>query len=274
MTSIARVTLHRLSNQELLTQIQHAAHGERRATARLIALLAELDTRRLYLAEGFSSLFTYCTQALHLSEHAAYNRIEAARAATRCPVLLDLLEAGSVTLTTIRLLAPHLTEENHEEVLRRACDRSKREIEEQVATLAPAVDTASAPRSLLLPLTPESYQLQFTVNRETYDRLQRVQDLLRHSVPDGNVGLIFERAIALLLRTVERLPRIARGRRVTEPLNHGTSRRQSAGQCGDATAGGARSRARRDAALRQGFSSTTMSSRLPRVAKLRSRISS
>ena len=204
MTSIAPVTLRQLSDQELLTQIQHAAHDERRATARLIALLAELDARRLYLAEGFSSLFTYCTQALHLSEHAAYNRIEAARAVKICPVILDLLEAGSVTLTTIRLLAPHITAQNHEDVLRRACYKSKREIEELVATLAPVADAASAPRPLVLPLAPDSYQLQFTVNPETYERLRRVQDLLRHSVPDGNVGLIFERAIALLLRTVER----------------------------------------------------------------------
>ena len=52
---------------------------ERRATAALVASLAELDERRLYLGEGYSSLFTYCTQCLRLSEHAAYSRIEAAR---------------------------------------------------------------------------------------------------------------------------------------------------------------------------------------------------
>ena len=52
-----------------------------RATARLVAALGELDARRLYLGEGYSSLFTYCTQVMRLSEHAAYGRIEAARAA-------------------------------------------------------------------------------------------------------------------------------------------------------------------------------------------------
>jgi hypothetical protein len=41
----------------------------------LIAMLGELDSRRLYLAEGYSSLFTYCTQCLRLSEHAAYGGI-------------------------------------------------------------------------------------------------------------------------------------------------------------------------------------------------------
>jgi hypothetical protein len=50
-------------------------------------------------------MFTYCTQALHLSEHAAYNRIEDARTVRRFPVILDLLVDGSITLTTVCLLA-------------------------------------------------------------------------------------------------------------------------------------------------------------------------
>lgn len=69
-----------LSNTELLAQVKHLAEREREATATLIAHLTELDERRLYLDEGCSSLFTYCTQILHLSEHAAYGRIVAARA--------------------------------------------------------------------------------------------------------------------------------------------------------------------------------------------------
>ena len=71
-------SVSRLSDHELLAQVRIAAAREREATARLIALLAQLDERRLYLGEGCSSLFTYCTQVLHLSEHAAYGRIEAA----------------------------------------------------------------------------------------------------------------------------------------------------------------------------------------------------
>jgi hypothetical protein len=76
-----------LTNQQVLTRVKMLAAGERQTTAALIGALAELDARRLYLGEGFSSLFTYCTQALHLSEHAAYNRIEAARMARKWPVI-------------------------------------------------------------------------------------------------------------------------------------------------------------------------------------------
>src|SRR6187397_3516317 len=95
-----------LSNRELLDATVRAARQEGRATAELLALLAEVDARRLYLGEGCSSLFTYCTQVLHLSEHAAYHRIEAARVARRFPVVLQLVSDGSVTTTTVALLGP------------------------------------------------------------------------------------------------------------------------------------------------------------------------
>src|ERR687892_292454 len=92
-----------LSDQDLIAEVQRCRSDERRATARLIASLAELDARRLYLGAGCSSLFTYCTQVLRLSEHAAYRRIEAARAARRFPVILERLAEGSVNLTRTQL---------------------------------------------------------------------------------------------------------------------------------------------------------------------------
>src|SRR5687767_72009 len=106
-----------LSDRDLLDATVRVAGDERRTTAELLALLGELDARKLYLGEGFSSLFTYSTQQLRLSEPAAYSRITAARAARRYPTLLARLTDGDVTLTTISLLAAHLTDDNHEAVL-------------------------------------------------------------------------------------------------------------------------------------------------------------
>ena len=137
-----------LPNHELVARVKHLAEREREATAALIAHLAELDKRRLYLAEGCSSLFTYCTQVLHLSEHAAYGRIQAARAARRFPVILERLAEGSVNLTTVGLLAAHLTAENHWEVLDTARHKSKRQVEELVARLLPQPAVPASVRRL------------------------------------------------------------------------------------------------------------------------------
>jgi hypothetical protein len=72
-----------LPNDVLVRELRSLAQRHREATARLVAFLAEMDTRRLYLGEGFPSLFQYCRQVLRLSESEAYSRIEAARAALR-----------------------------------------------------------------------------------------------------------------------------------------------------------------------------------------------
>jgi hypothetical protein len=244
-------SLTHLTNEQLLLEVKALAAREREATAQLIASLAELDARRLYLGEGFSSLFTYCTQCLHLSEHAAYNRIEAARAARKWPVILEMLADGSITLTTVCLLASHLTSDNHRLVLNAARYKSKREVEQQVAALrplppvpssvrklpapkpvvvpqpasavlerwmpSPAAAQASAPAAVPLcapaapsrpaviaPLAPQRYKVQLTVGQETHDKLRRVQDLLRHAIPDGDPAAIFDRALTLLLVELEK----------------------------------------------------------------------
>jgi hypothetical protein len=69
MTS--HTSLAGLKDDELIAEVQRLAGNERQATARLLRSLIELDARRLYLREGCSSLFTYCTQVLHLAEHGA-----------------------------------------------------------------------------------------------------------------------------------------------------------------------------------------------------------
>jgi 5-methylcytosine-specific restriction endonuclease McrA len=137
-----------LPDPDLIAEVSRLAASEQQATSRLVSALAEFDGRRLYLGQGCSSMFTYCTRVLHLAEHAAYNRIEAARAARRFPAILSLLADGHIHLSAVRLLAPHLTEANHGDVLREATHKSKREVEELVARLRPRPDAVSSVRKL------------------------------------------------------------------------------------------------------------------------------
>src|SRR3989454_5775584 len=139
------VTAAALSDRDLLARLEVLASKEREASAELVAHLAELDSRpALYAAQGYGSLFSYCTQALRLSEDAACNRIAAARACRRFPLILEFLASGSLTLTSVRLLGRHLTAENHQSVLGKARDRTRREIQGLVAELAPQPGLPSA----------------------------------------------------------------------------------------------------------------------------------
>ena len=269
-----------LPDDALVELVKHLATCERRATVALVQSLMEFDARRLYLREGCSSLFTYCTQVLHLSEASAYSRIETARAARRYPKMLEALEHGHLTLTAARLLAPHLTPSNHGEVLAAARHRGKQGIQELVAALSPrpaaatiirrvthkpsgvdptpafaaaqkpetsaeAAATISLPRSsvgsaatmapqgrtaVVTPLATERYKLQVTLPRETHDKLRRAQALARHTLPDGDVGSILDRALTLLIDHLERrkfacVARPEHSRKVSPPGNSTASGR-------------------------------------------------
>lgn len=63
---------------------------------------------------------------------------------------------------------------------------------------------AAPTRGLVQPLAPERFKIQFTIGAETRDKLKEVQDLLRHSVRDGDLAEIFDRALTLLLRDARR----------------------------------------------------------------------
>lgn len=146
-------SLDQLSDQQLVDHIDHLALEERQATARLVASLAELDARGVHLALGYTSLFEYCRRRLHLSEHAALNRIEAARAGRAFPVILERLAEGALTLTTVRLLRPLLTRENHEDVIERARHMGKQEVQALIARLRPQPPVPATIRKLPTPRT-------------------------------------------------------------------------------------------------------------------------
>ena len=54
------------------------------------------------------------------------------------------------------------------------------------------------------PLAPQRFALQVTIAQETHDKLRRLQDLLGHSIPSGDVAQILDRAFDALLARVER----------------------------------------------------------------------
>src|SRR5438552_14856340 len=136
-----------LAEQNRRAGVGVPAGKEREASVELVAHLAALDARpALFAAAGHGSLFTYCTEVLRLSEDGTCNRIQAARACRDFPMILDLLASGAMSLTSVRILRPHLTPENHEAVLARASGRSRRQIEALIAELAPRPDVPSSAR--------------------------------------------------------------------------------------------------------------------------------
>ena len=139
--------LQSISDSDLLRRLSELLTSSRNVEAELIAHLAEVDARRLYVPYA-SSLFSYATNVLHMSEYEALLRMRVARASRKYPLLVEMLADGRLHLSGIDKLAPHLTDENYEAVLARATHQSKRKIEELVAELSPKPDVPPSIRKL------------------------------------------------------------------------------------------------------------------------------
>src|SRR5512135_1716118 len=110
-------SLSSLSNPELVAMLSAAVRTESAASAEVIAHLAELDRRKLYLEEACSSLFSYCVDRLGYSDDSAVRRVRVARAAQRWPRVIDELASGAIHLTGLVLLSDHLTDDNADSLL-------------------------------------------------------------------------------------------------------------------------------------------------------------
>ncbi|HEY6724359.1 MAG TPA: hypothetical protein VI197_10010, partial [Polyangiaceae bacterium] len=214
--------LERLSDQALLTEFNELVRQDQHHVASLLRHIDVIDRRKLWARMGHSTLFDFLVRRYHLSESTAGKRIGAARTARRFPLVFAMVARGEIHLSGIHYLKAHLTPENHEQVLALAKHKSIREIAELVARLAPQPDAPTMLRALTsppsssspapapapspprrdpdpTPLAPGRYKLQVTINQSTRDKLQELQDLLAHQLPNGDLSVILERALDALL---------------------------------------------------------------------------
>jgi 5-methylcytosine-specific restriction endonuclease McrA len=140
--------LKHLADATLLRDLASLVAQDRATTAALLAHIAEVDTRKLYLPTACSSMFTYCVRELHMSEGTAFKRIRAARAARRFSAIFEMLADGRLHLSAVVLLAPYLTPENVGELLSAATHKTHKETEQLLAERFPQADVPTSIRAL------------------------------------------------------------------------------------------------------------------------------
>lgn len=140
--------LEGVSDSGLQTELLHLLASGHRTEARIVAHIAEVERRKLFLREGFSALYKYCQQRLGLSEYEAWHRMTAARLAGRFPFVFTLIEQRKLHLSGLCVLRKFLTRENHRELLQEACGKTKLQVEELLATRFPGAKVRDSVRRL------------------------------------------------------------------------------------------------------------------------------
>jgi hypothetical protein len=145
--------LSKLSDAELYESLERLARSERQRLPAILSRLGEIDSRDAQPPKG-ASLFAYCLKVLRWSEGETWRRIRAARASKRYPKIRLYLGSGRLTMSAVAALEPHLTAENHRELVRKVQSLSSRELDAFLAAMAPRAER----RERITPLGPRSSQ--------------------------------------------------------------------------------------------------------------------
>ena len=150
-------SVRHMSDFVLKRELTAALTDVRCSIVRLLEFMAEFDARRLYLPEGYSSMFAYCVEAMHMSEDSAAKRIRAARAVRRFPEILPALADGRLHVSAVGLLAAYLTESNVSELMLAAAYQTKTKISLMLAKRFPQADAPTRIRPV--PPTPPEFSV-------------------------------------------------------------------------------------------------------------------
>lgn len=221
--------LERLSIAELDRSAEKLVVAEHGNIARLIAHIAEMSARKAALELGYKNLFDYCVRRLNLSEGAVPARMHVANVSRKFPQLLAALAENEISLTVASLLAPHVNEDNVDQLISDCAGKTRKATEEYLVAIKPkpvfepsirrvperaatspppepkappaprpAPPTKSSP-PVLEPARPEVFNFRFAADREFKDKLERLAEVLGVENPQQNMAKLFEKALDIAL---------------------------------------------------------------------------
>ncbi len=225
--------LGKLSDEGLVERVGELVALERRTTANLVVLLAEVAGRELHLKDGSPSLFEWCRTRWGFGEDKAYNYVKAVEWVRRWPEMRAMLADGRLSLSAMRVIGPHLDEGNARERLAEAAGKSKRELAELVARWGPRPDVPTRivrlppprggkdgaakqsrgeeasttglslepprPKARVEPLSEARYRVQVTVGARIAAKLEEAMAIAGHQVAAGDYESLLEMALDLFL---------------------------------------------------------------------------
>jgi 5-methylcytosine-specific restriction endonuclease McrA len=199
-----------------------------------LARIAEFDARKLYAPAGCSSMHDYCKERLGMNKDVASKRIQAARVARDFPAIFEAVADGRLTYSAVCLLAPCLATGTAESLIAAAAGKSSAEVRQFLREQFPkpevftwtetpvgqpvprqADGVAGAAlgagehdpdhahlhvRAHVEALSAQLFGVQFPLNKEEYDLMQRSRELR----PAADEKEVFVRALRAHVAQMEK----------------------------------------------------------------------
>lgn len=191
--------LNHLTDSNLLSRFGKLVRTERKITHLILACIAEIDIRRLFLEKAYPSLFEFLVREYGYSPSAALRRIDGARLLREVPDLSRKIEKGSLNLSQLSQLQQAVrtvqkTENIKIPTLKKMELMVKIENSTQKETeliLAQELSLPSPPENKERTHKDESVTLTITLTKEQMASLKKARDLCAHSLKQNSWSEFF-----------------------------------------------------------------------------------
>lgn len=181
-----------LCDSTLLDELKSLVRREKEIVVEVIEYLKEIEIRKLHLARGYSSLFSFATEFLGYSEAEAHIRIQAARLSQSLPEVRTLIESGELSLSVAASAQTHFRRENLRRKEAGKMFLSAQEKREALKSVAGSSRREAEQNLNIHFAQPSRTPLRIEVSPELKDKISRLMDLMAHKNFDRNIDKMIE----------------------------------------------------------------------------------
>lgn len=214
------MSLQNLNDHDLLSGFKTLVQMERRVSREVLEYIAEIESRRIFLNEGYTSTHDWLVAVHGYSHGAAGRRVSGARMLCAVPGISEKIETGEFCMSSlsriqsaIRLEEKHsgevMSAEKKSEVLAKIELKPKAEIERSLADLFSS--TAPA-REICQPKADGFTRMYVTFSEEQLQRIERAAELLSHKVESTSLADTLVTMAEIVIAAKDPLERIVKPR--------------------------------------------------------------
>ncbi|HLE01619.1 MAG TPA: HNH endonuclease [Bdellovibrionota bacterium] len=179
-------------------------------TTEILWHLREVEHRRLYAEQGYSSIFDYVRRGLGYCEGSADRRISAMRLLKALPEIESALKTGELSLSNASALQHFLKGEEKDrgktyshtakkELVAKVTGKSRRDCDRLLAELAPEAPRAEHAR----PISATQTEIRFTAEETLLAKIEKLKALLSHRNPNPSYAELIEMLADMALKRLD-----------------------------------------------------------------------
>jgi 5-methylcytosine-specific restriction endonuclease McrA len=198
--------LRKFDDKEFIHQFEMIAGIEHGATIKMLHFINDLERRKAFLELGYSSVFDFCVRKIKYSSSQAGRRIQAARCCRRYPEFFGYLRNREVCIMTLAMIEGIITDDNHDEIVKRVRGASRRDVERLISEYRPAAALRDRVRYVHVPLPQPrdlncallDRQSQRAVPEQYRDRIPTEEKVFVQFLADEEFLRLFEEVRGLM----------------------------------------------------------------------------